>query len=147
MNKATTTYMGSSFYLGCMRGTTSRKRCEKEPQSFSHCGSFDHHELQFTKRLKVFLFCFTTLILNLLGACNTPLGKYFQDISTIILKAPKFLKFELLNQKTNLQLFNECRSGWSKESQWTNDYGSFLPCFLLVCILVIKLWLTNIILS
>ena len=28
--------------------------------------------------------------------------------------------------------FNECISGWSKEPQWTHDYGSFLPCFLLV---------------
>ena len=26
-------------------GHTSRKHGEKEPQSFSHCGSFDHHGL------------------------------------------------------------------------------------------------------
>jgi hypothetical protein len=28
--------------------------------------------------------------------------------------------------------FSDCGSGWSKEPQWKNDYGSFLPCFLLV---------------
>ena len=28
--------------------------------------------------------------------------------------------------------FTDCRSGWSKEPQWENDCGSFLPCFLLV---------------
>ena len=30
--------------------------------------------------------------------------------------------------------FRDCRSGWSKEPQWKNDYGSFLPCFLLVLV-------------
>jgi hypothetical protein len=28
--------------------------------------------------------------------------------------------------------FSDCISGWSKEPQWENDCGSFLPCFLLV---------------
>jgi hypothetical protein len=23
----------------------------------------------------------------------------------------------------------DCRSGWSKELKWENDYGIFLPCF------------------
>jgi hypothetical protein len=36
---------------------------------------------------------------EILGACNTPLERYFQDLSSGILKAPKFLKFQLLNQK------------------------------------------------
>jgi hypothetical protein len=31
-----------------------------------------------------------------------------------------------------MQSFSDCRSGWSKEPQWENDCGSFLPCFLLV---------------
>lgn len=28
--------------------------------------------------------------------------------------------------------FSDCTSRWSKELQWTNDYGTCLPCFLLV---------------
>ena len=31
-----------------------------------------------------------------------------------------------------MQSFSDCRSWWSKEPQWTNNCGSFLPCFLLV---------------
>jgi hypothetical protein len=40
--------------------------------------------------------------------------------------------FSCKTKKTNLQSFSDCRSGWSKEPQWENDYGSFLPCLLLV---------------
>jgi hypothetical protein len=36
---------------------------------------------------------------EIMGAYNTPLEKYFQDLSSGILNAPKFLKFQLLNQK------------------------------------------------
>jgi hypothetical protein len=35
-------------------------------------------------------------------------------------------------KKTNMQLFNDYRSGCLKEPHWKNDCGSFLPCFLLV---------------
>jgi len=31
-----------------------------------------------------------------------------------------------------MQSFSDCRSNSSKEPQWTNDCGSFLPCFLLL---------------
>jgi hypothetical protein len=37
-----------------------------------------------------------------MGACNTPLERYFQDLSNGILKAPKFLKLQLLNQKKQI---------------------------------------------
>jgi hypothetical protein len=40
-----------------------------------------------------------TLILNSLGACNTPLERYFQDLSSGMLETFKFLQFELINQK------------------------------------------------
>jgi hypothetical protein len=40
---------------------------------------------------------------EILGACNTPLEMYFQDISSGIVKAPKFLTFQLVNQKKNMQ--------------------------------------------
>jgi hypothetical protein len=42
---------------------------------------------------------FTTAILKIMGACNTPLEKYFQALFSDILKVPKFLKFELVNQE------------------------------------------------
>ena len=41
---------------------TSRKHGKKEPQSFSHCGSFDHHALQW---LNICRFVFLTYQLTL----------------------------------------------------------------------------------
>jgi hypothetical protein len=38
----------------------------------------------------------------MLGACNTPLERYFQEISSNLLKAPNFLKFHLVNQKKQI---------------------------------------------
>ena len=57
---------------------------------------------------------------------------YFQDLSRSILKNPQILKILVDKPKKNPHLFNDCRSGWSKEPQWENECGSFLPCFLLV---------------
>jgi hypothetical protein len=34
----------------------------------------------------------------------------------------------------NLYVFNDCRSGWSKELQWENDYISFSHSFQLVLV-------------
>ena len=34
-----------------------------------------------------------------MGACNTQLRRYFEDLSRSILETPKFLKFQLVNQK------------------------------------------------
>jgi hypothetical protein len=69
-----------------------------------------------------------------MGACNIPLGRYFQDISSGTLKAPNFKKLQLVNQKTNLNSFSDCISWWSKEPQWENYCGSFLRCCLLVIV-------------
>ena len=44
-------------------------------------------------------------------------------------------EFQNYNRKTkitNMQLFSDYISGWSKEPQWENNYNSFLPFFLLV---------------
>jgi hypothetical protein len=38
------------------------------------------------------IFGFTIANIEILGACNTLLERYFQDLSSSILKAPKFLK-------------------------------------------------------
>ena len=45
---------------------------------------------------------------------------------------PEFQNYSCKTQKTNQQSFSDCRSRWSKELQWKNDYGFFLPHFLLV---------------
>jgi hypothetical protein len=62
---------------------------------------------------------------EILGPCNIPLERYFQDLSSSKLKSPKSLKFQLVNQKKKLHSFSDCRSGWSKEPQWENDCGFF----------------------
>ena len=78
---------------------TSRKHGKKELQSFSHCKSFDQPDLQSLNDYIYVFFGFTTAILKSEGACNTPLERYCQDLSSSILNAPKFLKFQLVNQK------------------------------------------------
>ena len=75
----------------------STKRCEKKLQSLSHCGSFDHPDLHSLNNCIFKIFCSCNF--KILEACNTPFERYFQDLSNDILKAPKFLKFELVNQK------------------------------------------------
>jgi hypothetical protein len=39
-----------------------------------------------------------------MGACNTPLEMYVQGLSSSILKVPKFLKFQLINQKKKIYI-------------------------------------------
>ena len=39
-------------------GNTSRKLCEKEPQSFSHCSYFDQHDMQSLNNYKIIIFIF-----------------------------------------------------------------------------------------
>jgi hypothetical protein len=80
---------------------TSRKRCKKEPQLFFHCDSFDHPDLQSLNNCIFFFFLlsFTTLIISFLGACNTPLERYLQNLFRGMLKTPNFLKFELVKKK------------------------------------------------
>ena len=51
----------------CVSGFTSKKRCGKESQSFSHCGLFDHPDLQSLNDCRFFFFCFTVIILNFWG--------------------------------------------------------------------------------
>jgi hypothetical protein len=45
---------------------------------------------------------------------------------------PKSQNYNQKIKKSNLQLFSDCRSRLSKELQWENDCGSFLPCFPLM---------------
>ena len=48
-------------------GPTSRKHGEKEPQSFSHCGSFDHHALQSLNNCRFVFLDLPTDTLGILG--------------------------------------------------------------------------------
>ena len=82
--------------------TTSRKHGKTKPQLFVHCGYFDHHDLQSLNDYIFLFFLFYECNFKILGACNTLLERYLQDISSGILKAPKFLKLQLVNpQKKN----------------------------------------------
>ena len=46
---------------------TSRKHGEKEPQFFSHCGSFDHHALQSLNNRRFVFLDLATDTLGILG--------------------------------------------------------------------------------
>jgi hypothetical protein len=68
-----------------------------------------------------------------MGACNTPLERYFQDISRGMLKAPKFLKFQLVNQKKQIcSRLLIADHGGQKNRNGKTITVLFLPCFLLV---------------
>ena len=111
---------------------TSRKHGEKELQSFSHCGSFDHHGLQSLNDYKILFFILRLQKLMFWGVWYT-IGKVFSRRFQRYITSPKIPKVSVgKSRKTNMQLFSDCRAWWSKEPQWENDYGSFLPCFLLV---------------
>jgi len=70
---------------------TSRKYGKKEPQSFLHGGFFDHPDLQSLNNCR-FVLWFYNCNFEIMGACNTPPQRYFQDLSSGILKAPQILK-------------------------------------------------------
>jgi hypothetical protein len=42
----------------------------------------------------IFVFWFYDCNFEIMGACNTPLERYFQDLSNGILKAPEFLELQ-----------------------------------------------------
>jgi hypothetical protein len=48
---------------------------------------------------------------------------------TVYYMPPKFQNFSHKRKKKNLQSFSDCRSGWSKEPQWENNYGFFFAMF------------------
>ena len=62
--------------------STSKKVCKKEPQSFSHCGSFDHPDLQsLNDYKKIFSFCDCKF--KCLWACDILLKRHFKTFPTI----------------------------------------------------------------
>ena len=97
---------------------TSRKHGKKEPHTFSYCGSFDHPDLQ---SINECIFVFLVLRLQFWNYGGMPSGK----------------------SKKKMQSFNDCKSWWSKEPQWENNCGSFLPCFLLVQALILVVCVEN----
>jgi hypothetical protein len=57
---------------------------------------------------------------------------------------PRFQNCSRRTKKTSMQSFSDCILGWSKELQWENKCGSFLPCFLLVTWPSWMMWQTHI---
>jgi hypothetical protein len=49
-----------------------------------------------------------------LGACNTPLERYFQDLSSGVLKASKIIKIQLVNQNKFAVVFMSAYQGGQK---------------------------------
>ena len=89
--------MSFSLLIDCAP-YTSRKHGEKEPQLVFHCGSFDHPDLQSHNDYKTY-FSFYDCRFKCLGACDIPLERYFQYLSNGTLQAPRYLKFQLVNQE------------------------------------------------
>ena len=80
-------------------------------------------------------FSFCDCKIKCLGACDIPLERYFEDLSNGKFTSPGIPKLSVgKSRKTNLQLFSYCIAWWSKEPQWENNCGSFLPFFLLMSV-------------
>ena len=112
--------------------STSRKHGKKELQSFSRCGSFDHHALQSLKQCRFVFLGLPIDTLGILGLIIYRCKGIEYTFATIYHTPPKNKICSRKLEIKILQLFSDCRSGWSKEPQWENNCGSFLPCFLLV---------------
>jgi hypothetical protein len=69
---------------------TSRKHVKKEPQSFSHCGSFDHPDPQVNKRLQICLFGLPTENLRILGLLIYRYIGHEITFSTVYYMPPEF---------------------------------------------------------
>ena len=70
--------------------------------------------------------------INACGTCNIPMELSFQDLSNYTFQALNFLKFKLIDHKTNMKSLSDYKAGWSKEPQWENDCSSLSHSFLLV---------------
>ena len=57
-----------------------------------------------TKLMQICFLGFYECNFEIMGACNTPLERCFQDLSRGILKSTKFLKFYFVNQKNTYAL-------------------------------------------
>ena len=66
---------------------------KKEPQSFSHCGSFDHPDLQSLNEC-IFVFWFTSSNFKNLGTFNIPLERSRNYLSNGVLHAPRISKLQ-----------------------------------------------------
>ena len=61
----------------------SRKHGEKEPQLFSHCGSFDHHALQLLNNCRFIFLDLSTDTFKCFGARNIPLDFFENTFPTV----------------------------------------------------------------
>jgi hypothetical protein len=76
---------------------------QKKTATIFHCGPYDHLDLQSLDNY-IFPFPFCNCNFWNLGACNTLLERYFQDISNGILQAPNFFLKKLVDQKNKYAL-------------------------------------------
>ena len=69
-----------------------KKLCRKDPQLFSHRGSFDHLDLQSLNDYNFYFlfFHFATVLLERVGTYNIPLERYCQELSNGMLQALGF---------------------------------------------------------
>jgi hypothetical protein len=119
-------------HLGRLNLNTSRKHCKKEPQSFFHCGSFDHLDLQSLKWLHIVFLGLPTYILWIMGLLKYRWKGLENTFPAVYYMPPLKKNCSCKTKKKILQSFSDCRSRWSKEPQWKNNCSSFLQCFLLV---------------
>ena len=90
---------------------TSRKHGKKEPQSFSHCGSFDHPDVQSLNDHRLLFFIL-------------PLQK------SNVLWAPKYLKYQLVSQEKQIcSCLATAKHGGQKNHNGKNNCGSFFAMF------------------
>ena len=84
----------------CCHGShTSRKHGKKEPQSFSHCGSFDHHAMQSLNNCR---FVFLDLPTNTFGILGVVIHRWkgLQNIFRMVYHTPqKHLILQSQNEK------------------------------------------------
>ena len=109
--------------------STSRKHGKKELQSFSRCGSFDHHALQSLKQCRFVFLGLPIDTLGILGLIIYRCKGIEYTFATIYHTPPKNKICSRKLEIKILQLFSDCRSGWSKEPQWENDCGFFCAQF------------------
>ena len=115
---------------------TSIKHGKKKPQSFFHCGSFDHPDLQSHDDYKnlFFILRFENLKFIFSWGMWYTIKKVFSRPFRRYITSPKIPKVSVGRLRKQIYGFlSNCRAWWSKEPQWENECGSFSPCFLLVC--------------
>ena len=92
-------YTNHVFHIHPRRSCTTRKHCEKEPQSFPHCGSFDHPDRQSLNDCRFGFFHLPTEIAGSWGLAIYRWRILINTFSNGVLHAPKILKLQSQHKK------------------------------------------------